>query len=913
MKNLTMTSLIKSTLKHRKKQYTLMILGIVFAMMFSSGTLFFISSLNSTKEEMLRMEYGNCDCIIVGHEKEDYDSYISGGYFSEYGVTNIVGSMYSEDSKDTPVNVGYMDEKAKELYYLAFIEGTYPEDEGEIALEKSALTRIDPDLKVGESFTVEFRSQNGNELMEKTGKRTFKLTGILKTKNINGYIVDSSFSALPTAFVVSDKIMDQGAKTNLCYYMNFQSEEAEFNFRTSNKNKLYDSEGSFIEFDGIKYTTVGGSGIYTVIFILVLLVASLMIIVNAINANINERKKQIGMLRTVGATKRQIREIFMRESLVLTLISTPISILLSFLGVKVFAYFSNDGIVFVFDFWILILGAAFGVISILIATVVPLFSASRISPVQSIRNIENARTMKRKKIKSQLDFAVSDLLAKRNLSFYKSKQIAVSLILAITIIFSSYGFGLLKQELSFAEVYHYDYGMYDYNYTQDNCINYRNTNAGFSENHRQGLKRIPGVKEVYVRKSMEVLIEKDEYSTYDIISQLNSTNFFQEEPHYVETTASQAQIEAHEQWEKEGFYEFSEDYYETKNYVEAEKEIVSYSLKSAKEDRFEAIEKYVTDGKINYDKLASGEEVILVAPEKVAYLSTSNVEGICINEEIKADEEYKFIAESPYKAGDTFDLIIAYGDYDEETWSFKNIETKRKQVKVGAIISELPDERRIVEDFSGNNFFLLTTNEGFLNFDSEKRYGNIYVELEGECDEEIDKEVMDYLEGLSYLKPKSYHYSKYQFELDGNQSIKAFALAMLSIIVLFCAIGISIINNSIASRIKASKREMGILRAVGATDKVLTLSYIKQLRSMFIWGISAGYIGYAASYAILAYREFELYRQHHIEPHFDNLIPIVILPSVIVVVTYLGICSLNLYIKIKNETKNSIIDNIREL
>ena len=38
------------------------------------------------------------------------------------------------------------------------------------------------------------------------------------------------------------------------------------------------------------------------------------VIVNAFNSNLKERKKQIGMLRAVGATKRQIISIFGREA-----------------------------------------------------------------------------------------------------------------------------------------------------------------------------------------------------------------------------------------------------------------------------------------------------------------------------------------------------------------------------------------------------------------------------------------------------------------------------------------------------------------------------------------------------------------------------------------------------------------------
>ena len=64
-----------------------------------------------------------------------------------------------------------------------------------------------------------------------------------------------------------------------------------------------------------------------------LLFASGMGIVNAFAANLAERSVQIGMMRAVGATRRQIRRIFGREALLLALLCAPAAIALSCLAV----------------------------------------------------------------------------------------------------------------------------------------------------------------------------------------------------------------------------------------------------------------------------------------------------------------------------------------------------------------------------------------------------------------------------------------------------------------------------------------------------------------------------------------------------------------------------------------------------
>ena len=56
---LTINKLAFGNLKARRKQYTLMIIGILLAMIFSSGTLFFVSCFQSSREEQARRESGN--------------------------------------------------------------------------------------------------------------------------------------------------------------------------------------------------------------------------------------------------------------------------------------------------------------------------------------------------------------------------------------------------------------------------------------------------------------------------------------------------------------------------------------------------------------------------------------------------------------------------------------------------------------------------------------------------------------------------------------------------------------------------------------------------------------------------------------------------------------------------------------
>ena len=124
---------------------------------------------------------------------------------------------------------------------------------------------------------------------------------------------------------------------------------------------------------------------------------------------------------------------------------------------------------------------------------------------------------------------------------------------------------------------------------------------------------------------------------------------------------------------------------------------------------------------------------------------------------------------------------------------------------------------------------------------------------------------------------------------------------MIAIVILFFSICASIVNNALTAKIRQSKREIGTLRAVGASVKEITQSYIRQLLSMFGWGCGIGFGGYIIGNAIIKYAI------ENINLSFE------IWQAALIVALLFLICSINLYAKIKKEMKNSIVENIREL
>ena len=147
--------------------------------------------------------------------------------------------------------------------------------------------------------------------------------------------------------------------------------------------------------------------------------------------------------------------------------------------------------------------------------------------------------------------------------------------------------------------------------------------------------------------------------------------------------------------------------------------------------------------------------------------------------------------------------------------------------------------------------------------------------------------------------------SNYGYQIMQQQGLEKFTIIITAVIVFVFTIAISVINNTITSSIRNSKHKIGTLRAVGADKNTLVRSYTMQIFSMLLWGVSIGLGGFVLSF-ITAFVVCRL-NEKTFALTFNPLASLAFVFALIV------ICYLNLWLKIKKEMKNSIIDNIREL
>lgn len=934
-KKLTYNSLALGNLKNRKKQYTLLIIGIILSMTLSSSFTFFVSSAITSALETHNFLYGKQSHIIINTVRNEETEEILKDNVTTYGYAHILGKITAEDSETTTGTcVAWLEPQAKELYYQSLIEGRMPTAENEIAIEKSALTRLGIKYKLNDKITFDFYVQDAERQKEEPIKKEYTLVGILNDKRSNiekqSWVTDI---CIPAAFVMDNTAVEVGGKEALHLYTSSPDDEFLNGYIELTRPLRRDYYGAN---DGMGWYLTGGYEImFTVadtfgvnapyllilVFVAVLAVAANIGIVNAFSTNLKERKKQIGLLRSVGATKHQIIKIHGKETFILCLICTPVSILISILAVTLSVSTFGESFIFKPSWWVLPLSAVLSILIVVLSSFIPLFSASRITPMQAIRNISLNRKIKTKKIKTQKEFDVSKLLASRNIKLYKSKQILTSVILAIAVFGSLFGFSLASGIEAQNTKIDSDYEITSYmEYGIKHLANYDWMRYGVSENDVQEILSNTFVESVQGRKVTNGYIEVKELTDYLKLCNY-ATDVYPETVDGVVIT-------------KENYEKYQELPIETLAVTEKANitsPILPLDFLAIPEEDFNTSSETVLVGKINIDKLNSGEEVILVLP-KTLQLTTYHY--------IFEEEKYGFSSLSVYdvpteipdkkitvlnsaeltdefKVGQKIKLgwvmsndgnqPVTYTEEGEKPQISKepfDHEKIEKEVTVGAIIYEYSG---IIEQlFNGYCApCVLTTIDGLNTFTKNVPYEHIEIKLNTECNEEINTEMNNLFDRL-FAGRDSYIVSLYEIEKDNALTVKTMYIIITAVVILLFTMCGSMINNALTARIRESKKEIGTLRAVGASAKEISFSYIRQVLSVLGIGTLTGAGAFGLFFGIytLIIISYGQTQDDYIITIWQTLLGIALL---------VVFCVLNVYLKVKKEMKHSIVENIRDL
>ena len=261
--------------------------------------------------------------------------------------------------------------------------------------------------------------------------------------------------------------------------------------------------------------------INTTLILIVALVASLVIIAtiatiyNSFSIAISERKKQFGILNSIGATKSQIMKLVFLEVFLVSIVGIPIGLLsgtiaidIVFKVIKTFfstSMFGELELRVVFSPVVLISSTIIILLTIFISAIIPAINAAKISPLEAIKNSSNLKVGKIKSSKLvKKIFKTEGELAYKNLRRNKGKfRITLfSLVISIVIFISFNGFVDM-----FIEANQINYGTITNDLTlyENNLITKEEVQKTIDE-----LKKINGLKDIAIDKGYNLNVHVDE-------------------------------------------------------------------------------------------------------------------------------------------------------------------------------------------------------------------------------------------------------------------------------------------------------------------------------------------------------------------------------------------------------------------
>lgn len=356
-------------------------------------------------------------------------------------------------------------------FHVDLSEGRLPENPNEIILSKSMMEDLSFSYKLGDEITSDIgeRAEIGNEqgvemtqqfsvLMDEQGKRTESVINTTeKTFTVVGIMEDPSwaytyepgytaisyvdFTSLAQDDTADAVIVLNKVTSSLYSHAEALAKRLDIDKITYNDDLL--RYYGVTDNDSLRTTLYGTAAV----IIAVIIIGSVALIYNAFAISVSERARHLGMLSSVGATKKQKRNAVFFEGAVIGAISIPLGILAGIIGIGTTFIFINsfiegalnvtEKLKLVVTPYSILAALAVSIFTIFISAYLPARKASRISAMEAIRQTQDVKltgkAVKTSKLIRRL-FGIEAEIGLKNLKRHKRRYHATVFSLVISIV-----------------------------------------------------------------------------------------------------------------------------------------------------------------------------------------------------------------------------------------------------------------------------------------------------------------------------------------------------------------------------------------------------------------------------------------------------------------------------------------------
>ena len=346
-------------------------------------------------------------------------------------------------------------------------EGRFPANSSEVVISNSLITNGKVNLKIGDTINYKLGKRYacgslveedylvkdvkdiddkvicGKENLVEEREILLKIVGIIDRPNYNFESYSSpGYTSLTVNLDSNDLKTYNILKTPKNYNQVFSSLEE------SNKFKTLDLNSEVLRYEVFKFS----DGTYNMILMvamvvtIIIMITSIYCIKNSFAISTLEKTKMFGHLISLGATKKQIKNIVLKEGFYLGIIGIPLGLFFGILADYILIIvmknilgttFLNATFVFKISYLAIILAIITSIITIYLSCIKSARRASKISPIEAIRNnldikIKNNKLTTPKIIKKI--FKTPGVLAYKNLKRNKKKYKTTVISLVVSIL-----------------------------------------------------------------------------------------------------------------------------------------------------------------------------------------------------------------------------------------------------------------------------------------------------------------------------------------------------------------------------------------------------------------------------------------------------------------------------------------------
>ncbi|MBE6950002.1 MAG: ABC transporter permease [Ruminococcaceae bacterium] len=836
MKMLTYSGMASARLKANKRGYLSLAIGVFLSIFLISTFVLGVFGIVNAQLYNRQEKVGTVDMVVLDNELLNDEKLMELGSFERLGHAYVTGSV-----EGSSLHLGYYDAIGAELLCLSPTAGRLPENPGEIALEPSALEVLELEKVIGDTLELSIIPVDGV-----AKKRTFTIVGFLPEKSQHLDVVDkpgvNQFPAIITcetepAFATGrvgiHRVMGLQAGVSLGTalgrfwerYMRPELVTSMYGLTITGKQTSTYSAGEMFWAD---------RELMDMISMAAALAGALLLscgigISGAMEGVLSKRREEIGVLRAVGATRRQIRRMFGRENLILALLVSPVAILAGCAAVWILSLMMPKLVRFGLRLWLILPIILFSVITILLSGYLPLVRASKLMPMSVIRDTRMLR--RSKKVKSKTIFSAHRLMAARQVRLNPTRQLGTSFLIGLMLVccallcslIASFRFYAMQDFPTFRIADNEtSMGVYVQTYAREPIS---------SQSIRQ-IRSLDHVESIELERELPVYVELEHAPSYARLHTMQEQYGMLDDAAFAEAMAA---LGENSWWyvdyrdkDRAEYLEFKETYgFAGEAYQTA---IITIDPTRANLD---ALAEYLSEGSIDAAALDSGSTVLVYAPDIwVKQHEHGSYSFFTSLEELESDPYEGHVSISAkndcFHGGQTLNMTQLYRT-GEEAAVIRN----DKAVQVGGILKELPEKLHWLWSITA----IITTERGLeaMGLRMEELHTvSVYTdELTLQQEEALERQ-------LSAILRRTGGYTLDNQAAEQRKSVQdnqRMLVMFLCIILVFFSVAVGMIVSSVTRQLHNEGRTIGMLRAVGADEKAILGCYSGQLNAAIFGGL----------------------------------------------------------------------------